>query len=385
MKKIFLLAALCAFCSCGESAESGTENATPVPDPAPQEQEEEISIPSFVKGADISWATEMEAGGRRFKKKDGSVASLPDVLKDCGFEAVRLRVWVDPYKGWSGQEDVVAMAVRAQAAGLLVMIDFHYSDFFADPSRQLIPAAWKADQANLGKMAQHVSDHTSTVLKALQAAGVKVSWIQIGNETRSGMISPTGDLNYQKKGAEFTSFVSLYNAGYDAAKAVYPDALVMPHLNNAFDASNNAWWLGQFKAQGGKMDMVALSHYPQAESKLTATEVNSQALSYIRSAISTLGVPVMIAEVGVKSQEDEATAKSVLQSFVDQARAISGCAGVFYWEPEVDGVWKPEIYNNPTLLSQYTGTRQSGTWGAYPMGAFSTDGQPLSVLDVFAE
>ena len=111
-------------------------------------------------------------------------------------------------------------------------------------------------------MSQHVADHTTEVLKALKDAGVSVNWIQIGNETRIGMLFPLGQLNYNNKGTEFAGFVKLYMAGYNAAKAVYPEALVMPHINNAFDVSHASWWFSSFKAQGGKFDMIALSHYP---------------------------------------------------------------------------------------------------------------------------
>lgn len=374
-KTLFVGVLLLAVVSCGSPD-------TPDPDPVLPE------VPSFAKGADISWASEMEAGGRTFKTKNGAAAALPDVLRDCGFNAVRLRVWVNPYKGWSGREDVVAMAKRVRAAGLHLMVDFHYSDFFADPSRQLVPQAWKADEGDLAKMALHVESHTTEVLSALRSAGVEVAWIQIGNETRGGMLYPSGDLDYDRKGAEFAGFVTLYNAGYAAAKAVYPNAFVMPHLNNAYAAQDNTWWLDNFKAQGGKMDMIALSHYPQSGEKLdgvtlTPAQMNQYALSYIRTAIATYGVPVMVSEVGVKTKANEATAKSVLQSFVDGARGISKCAGVFYWEPEVDGVWKPEIYGLPAELTRYTGTVQTA-WGPYDQGAFTSSGQPTAVLDVFA-
>jgi arabinogalactan endo-1,4-beta-galactosidase len=269
------------------------------------------------------------------------------------------------------------------------MVDFHYSDFFADPSRQKIPAAWEADKGSLDKMSQHVADHTTEVLKALKDAGVSVNWIQIGNETRIGMLFPLGQLNYNNKGTEFAGFVKLYMAGYNAAKAVYPEALVMPHINNAFDASHASWWFSSFKAQGGKFDMIALSHYPQeawdGKTQLDAATANSRAVASIRSLSGSLNVPVMVSEVGVKTPAGEATAKQLLQSFVDEIKKIKGCAGVFYWEPQVDGSWRPEVYTKPDELKRLTGQSQSGWWNAYGMGAFTTGGKPTSVMDVFAD
>lgn len=389
MKKIALLAALFAVLSCGPAAK--TDPVTPDPTPVTPETPEgpSITAPAFAKGADIGWASEMEAGGRKFVKKDGTQAALLDVLKDCGVNAIRLRVWVNPYKGWSGKEDVVAVGKKVTAAQLPLMVDFHYSDFFADPSRQKIPAAWEADKGSLDKMSQHVADHTTEVLKALKDAGVSVNWIQIGNETRIGMLFPLGQLNYNNKGTEFAGFVKLYMAGYNAAKAVYPEALVMPHINNAFDASHASWWFSSLKAQGGKFDMIALSHYPQeawdGKTQLDAATANSRAVASIRSLSGSLNVPVMVSEVGVKTPAGEAPAKQLLQSFVDEIKKIKACAGVFYWEPQVDGSWRPEVYTKPDELKRLTGQSQSGWWNAYGMGAFTTGGKPTSVMDVFAD
>ena len=251
MKRILFVAALFAAVSCGSKNN---------PDPGKPEIPEEVGTPTFAKGADISWASEMEAEGRKFRLKDGKEADLLSVLRASGINSIRLRVWVDPYKGWSGKEDVLAMARRVSEAGLALMVDFHYSDFFADPSRQQIPAAWKADKADIDKMCAHVTAHTKEVLEALKAAGVTVNWVQVGNETRSGMLFGSGDLVWANKGSEFASYVKLSNAGYDAVKAVYPYAMVMPHLNNAFDASGNEWWVSSFKTQGGKFDALAFSH-----------------------------------------------------------------------------------------------------------------------------
>ena len=384
MKKTAFLAALLAFLSCGSSVKPSPE---PEPEPAPSDV--------FARGADISWASEMEAGGRSFKKKDGTVAPLLEVLKDCGFNAIRLRVWVNPYGGWSGREDVLNVARKVKAAGMALMIDFHYSDFFADPSRQLVPSAWKADVSDPEKMAAHVSGHTRDVLAALKSAGVEVKWVQIGNETREGMLYPAGQAVWKNERIDLANFVRLYNAGYEAAKSVYPSAYVMPHLNSAFFSASygNPMWLEDFKAKGGKFDMIAFSHYPQYESKmwidgkeksLTPAEVNQYALAYIKKVMADYGVPVMIAETGVRTQASESTAKSLLKSFMDEVRNLDQCAGVFYWEPEVDGTWKPEIYSKPAELAKYTGTPQTRPWNAYDQGAFTPAGAPTSVLDVFA-
>lgn len=384
-KLLFMAAFFAAFaCACGSKVDP-TPDPDPEPGPGPEPVPEVVPVqtPAFAKGADIGWASEMEAGGRKFQKKDGTQASLLEVLQDCGINAIRLRVWIDPYKGWSGKEDVLAVAKKVTAAGLALMVDFHYSDFFADPGRQQIPAAWAADKDDLVKMCQHVKDHTTEVLQALKDNDVTVNWIQIGNETRNGMMWPTGQLWTDSGDIPDgrKHFAQLYNAGYDASKALYPSALVMPHLNNAFEDNN--WWFQQIKAAGGKFDAIALSHYPQTENNYTAAQVNQKAVDQCKKLYSTYKIPVIISEVGVKTPAGETEAKNVLESFMTEIRKVDGVTGVFYWEPEVDGSWKPAVYTDRSAIQKYTG--KSETWNAYNMGAFTSAGKPTSVMDVFAD
>ena len=356
-KQILLLAAAMVLFSCEKSPKGSTYD---------------VPTPSFARGADVSWVSEMEDGGKTFKTKSGSQADIFESLASCGINSIRLRVWVKPSGGWSGKADVVALAERAAKAGMALMIDFHYSDFFADPGTQTIPADWAADKGDITKMCDHVKDHTTDVLKAIKAKGVSPAWIQIGNETRNGMLWPVGQLWGSDQAGGWEKFARLYKAGYYAAKEVFPNAKVMPHVNNAY--ADNAWWFTSLKEQGGTFDMIALSHYPQAESKMTPSEYNTAAIANIKALNASFRVPVMISEVGVKTPDGEAAAKAVLKEFMDAVKKLpaSTCAGVFYWEPEVYDWWKPAIYT-------------SKGWNAYGMGAYLSGGRPSSVMDVFAE
>ena len=386
------LMAAAALWSCGGTDTPPAVDPGPV-DPTPTTPvTPAVQTPAFAKGADISWVTEMESAGIKFYKKDGTQADILTVLKDCGMNAIRLRVWVKPYQGWSGKEDVVALAGRVQSAGMSLMVDFHYSDFFADPSRQQVPEDWKADVSDLTKMCEHVSAHTTEVLQALKTAGVTVAWVQIGNETRNGMLSPSGDAVWANGQINLTNFVKLYNAGYDAAKAVYPSANVMPHLDNAYLSASygNPMWLDDFKAKGAKFDMIAFSHYPQNTSKmwigssevsLSPAQVNSYALAYIKTAASAYGVPVIVSEVGV--QPSLSGSADLLKSFMSELKKTNGCAGIFYWEPEVYGGWAPAVYKDADAIYRYTGKRE--TWGSYNQAAFSSNGRPSAILDAFSD
>ena len=372
MKRISLFILLTSvLIACG-----GNDPDDPVIDPVLP-----VTTPSFAKGADISWVSEMEKGGKQFRQEDGTAADIFDVLKEKGINSIRLRVWVDPYNGWSGKDDVVALATRAAKAGMALMVDFHYSDFFADPSRQTVPAAWEAGKNDLDKMAKHVSDHTAGVLTALKQAGVTPAWVQVGNETRNGMLWPAGQL-WTSSGDipnGRANFAQLLNAGYEAAKGVFPGIQVLVHLNNAYD--ENAWWFEQVRTAGGKFDAIALSHYPQAETQFTAQQYNAKAITQIKALISKFNLPVIISEVGVKTNANETLAAQVLSEFMTEAKKIDKCAGVFYWEPEVYGGWKPAVYGNADQIQKYTGKKE--TWGAYDMGAFMADGKASGVMDAF--
>jgi len=326
--------------------------------------------------------TEMEKDGKKFKNSKGNEAGLLSVLSEVGMNAVRLRVWVNPDGDWCAKKDVVDKAKRAKEAGMDVMIDFHYSDFFADPGRQLKPSAWK--DLNLSETASKVSDHTKEILTALKDAGVTPKWVQVGNETNGGMIWDTGKIDWDKSGSDrYANYVKVSNAGYDAVKQVFPDASVIVHIANAFEAGDyDGWFFKEFKEAGGKFDIVGLSHYPMDNLKkdgkpISWKEANTLAISSIKTIAKKQSCKVMICEVGVKiAQLTEAT--SCMKDFMDKAKAAEECIGVFYWEPEVYGGWKPAIYKD---VSKYVPGEKE--WNAYDMGAFNSDGSASTILDAF--
>ena len=348
----------------------------------PGNQEPEATT-DFVRGADISWYTEMKADGKKFYSAEGTAMECPELMRSIGMNAIRLRVWVNPERkgvgAYSNAEDVLAKAKACHAAGLNLMIDFHFSDWWADPSRQDMPLDWQG--LTQEELRTKVADHVRSVLSAIKQAGVPVAWVQVGNETRNGMLHPTGQLWDNNGGGNLPDgwkhFTALYMAGYNAAKAVCPTALVMPHLNTASKVADNNWWLDEFRKAGGKMDALALSHYPQADGTATTPEaVNKQALLYIKQAAKAYGVPVVVSEFGVKTQADVTTATRLASDFMAGCKEMGTdvCAGVFYWEPEVWGQWRPASY-----------TSYFDNWSAYDMGAFNAAGRPTSVLNSWAQ
>lgn len=285
-------------------------------------------------------------------------------LREMGMNAVRLRVWVNHTTGWSNKEDMLSLAKRAAQQGQRIMIDIHYSDFFADPSHQTIPAAWQ--NYDYETMLEAVREHTLDVLYTLKEAGIKPEWVQIGNETPNGMLWPMGKVN--KEEGEWAHYAGFTAMGYKSAKEAFPDINVIVHVDNAYEQRD--WFWTQMAAHGGKWDMIGLSHYPMMSAwngGKTWQEMNELAEANIRRLISQWHCPVMIAEIGMFA--NDTLSATVMADFVERAQAIDSCAGIFYWEPECYGNWRPAEY---IPLG----------WGSYDMGAFTKEGKPSEVMEI---
>ena len=360
MKNIFgkamLLASALLFSITGTSC-SNDDNTTP-------EQPKAYDMSGFAKGADVSWLTEMEGDGVKFYDANGKAQECLHLLRDLGTNSIRLRVWVNPDGGWCAKDDVVAKAWRAQQLGYRIMIDFHYSDTWADPGNQKTPAAWQGKNAE--QMKQAVADHTTDVLSALKARGVEnVEWVQVGNETRDGMLfnsdnAVTGQVS--KNAANFAAYV---NAGYDAVKAIYPEAKVIVHIDEGNNLGRYTGIFDKLKDNGGKWDVIGMSLYPEDNNWQTLTD---DCLSNIKTLSEKYNCDVVVSEIGMWWGSDQAA--PMMKKMVDGCKAIPTCEGIFYWEPEVYNNWKPANY---TALG----------WSAYTKGAFDNSGKPTAVFDAY--
>ena len=331
----------------------------------------------FVRGADVSWCSEMEASGMRFYDVKGHPTDIFEVMQQIGLNAIRLRVWVNPelvYGAWNDKADVLAKARRAHAQGLDLLIDFHYSDYFADPGRQTKPIAWQ--NMSMDELKDAVAAHTKDVLQALKDEGIEPKWVQVGNETIAGMIWEEGRINWNATGtARWGNYVALSNAGYYAVKEVLPEALVIVHFPNAVDDAVSSF--REFKSNGGKFDMIGLSHYPDYNNW---SDENTKAANNLQKLYVNFRKPVMIVETGFSSY-DETRAAQAMTDLFEKMQAKAGCYGILYWEPEVYGGW------NPRML-QDDGTWTEATKGVYGKkvvshGAFTQYGRPAAALKVF--
>ena len=334
------------------------------PEPEPETPATELG---FAKGADISWVTQMEGDGQKFYNASGKEMECTALMKELGFNAIRLRVWVDPDGGWCGKDDVVIKAKRAQELGMRVMIDFHYSDSWADPSKQVTPSAWAS--YDLEKLIEAVSAHTTDVLQALKDAGVSVEWIQTGNEVNGGMLHPLGKV----EGRTYENFVRLARAGRVAARKIYPDVKTILHVSNGHDEGLFDWFFNLMKLGAADYDIIGMSLYPTwwENNGWCDWKVNAdKCLANIKTVSSKYGKPVMICEFGMPVWEPQMS-KEAAQYMLDEAQKIEKCLGFFWWEPQTDGTWKPSSY---LALG----------WSAYDKGAFN-NGKATVALDPFKE
>jgi len=304
----------------------------------------------FANGADIGWLSQMEAQGYVFKDNSGIQKNCLEILKEKGINALRFRIWVNPKNGYCGKKDVAFMAHRADSMGFKVMLDFHLSDTWADPSHQIKPAAWANHSVN--QLFTDVYSHVYDVVDTLKTIGVIPAWVQIGNETNDGTLWEDG-----RATSHMNNFASIIKSGYDAVKAVDSTIQVIVHLSNGNDDAMFRWMFDGLKNNGAKWDIIGMSVYPYWVNLSWAVD-DSLALITMKDMIARYNTKVMVVETGYLYNQPE-TAKNFLIDLIAKTKSVGGL-GVFYWEPE--------SYN----------------WQGYQLGAWDpVTKQPTVALDAF--
>jgi beta-galactosidase len=311
---------------------------------------------TFWLGADISGTTDLEARKVQLFNAKGEPRECTELMHELGLNAVRLRVWVNPKDGLCNKEDVVKMALRAKKWGMAVMIDFHYSDWWADPGQQNIPAAWT--EMNYEQMKQALADHTRDVLRAINQAGVDVRWVQVGNETTNGFLWPMG-----RAQEHMDQYAGLTDAGYGAVKEVFPRAEVIVHLDGAFDPKRYDFIFDGLEKYKARYDIIGLSVYPYWDIRGKHTQSWQETVEKATANINRLWEkyhkPMLVVETGAEASKP-IEGKQIIAAIIDMAKNKVGghCQGVFYWAPETDG--------------------------PYRLGAFQNN-QPTAIMDAFTE
>jgi arabinogalactan endo-1,4-beta-galactosidase len=227
-----------------------------------------------VRGADLSFTLQELAAGNHFSDH-GRVRPVEEILARHGANWSRLRLWVDPPQGYSDLHTTIAMARRAKRAGLKVLLDLHYSDFWADPGHQTTPAAWAGQ--DLATLAETVRAYTRTTLRQFAEAGVPVDMVQVGNEITAGMLWPVGRL-YTDDGAQhWTEFTTLLKAGIRGAREASTrrnPITVMVHIDRGGDNGGSTWFFDHVLAAGVEFDVIGESYYPFWHGSLDALQAN---------------------------------------------------------------------------------------------------------------
>jgi hypothetical protein len=213
-------------------------------------------------GADISFLPQMEDQGRKFYEIGKEIDAI-ELLKEHGFNYIRLRIFVSPAnekgyapgKGYCGLSYTLSMARRVRQAGMKLLLDFHYSDYWADPQQQNKPQAWSSLDFN--SLKDSVRSYTTYVLQALKKQGTSPAMVQVGNEINHGILWPDGHISHPDQ------LAALLAAGAEGVEAVDPSVPVMMHLALGGQNDEAVFWLDNMIARGVRFDVIGLSYYPR--------------------------------------------------------------------------------------------------------------------------
>lgn len=247
----------------------------------------------WVKGMDLSSLLEVEKCGGRFYDH-GICRDAMDILKDYGMNLVRLRLWNHPFAedgtsygaGGSDIETTLALAKRAKEKGIGWLLNFHYSDCWADPQKQTLPKAWR--NLDVAGLEQAVYEYTSEVLRRCEREGVRPEMVAVGNEVTNGLLWPWG------KAPDFSGIVRFINAGIRAVREAPGGIPVMIHLDNGGCNELYRYWFDRYMGNGGAdFDCIGLSYYPfwHGTLEMLRDNMNDIALRY--------GKDLVVAEVSM--------------------------------------------------------------------------------------
>ncbi|MNX76293.1 Arabinogalactan endo-1,4-beta-galactosidase precursor [compost metagenome] len=246
------------------------------------------------------------------------------------------------------------MAVRAQKMGMRIMINFHYSDSWADPGKQNKPAAWA--KHSFPELLTDVYQHTYDVLQLLKKAGVTPEWVQVGNEIPGGMLWPEG------KTDNFNQLAQLLNKGYEATKAIDPKIKVIVHLDEGNKSEKFRWFFDKATENKVQYDVIGLSYYPywiKTDYQSTILDLENN----LKDMASRYNKEVMVVEVGGDYTLVQNT-KEMLEATIKAVKSVpdNKGLGVIYWEPQGEK-----------------------SWSGYQLNAWLPDGKPSPALDAFKE
>jgi beta-galactosidase len=298
-----------------------------------------------ILGADISFLPQMEARGIKFSDK-GVQKDVLEILKDHGFNYIRLRLFADPAndsgyspkKGFCDLPHTLQMAKRIKKAGMKFLLDFHYSDTWADPGKQFKPKAW--EELDFNQLAKKVFDYTTNALQALKAQGTLPDMVQTGNEINHGILWPTGNVQH------LDSLAILLNAGMGAVKKVDPSIITLLHIALGGQNDESEFFLDNMISRGVSFDVIGESYYLKWHGTLQDLQSNLNALH------KKYHKPVIVAEYSQLKKEVNKIAFSIPGNQMK---------GTFIWEPlntwesvfDKDGKSNEHLYEYDEIKNEY--------------------------------
>ena len=365
--------------------------------------------PQFILGMDASAVPSLEAGGVQYYNKEGQAQDVFGILADAGINYIRVRVWNDPFdengNGYGGGNcdirNAVEIGKRATRYGMKLMVDFHYSDFWADPGKQMVPKAWEG--MNIEEKTDALYRFTCDSLKKLKEAKVQVGMVQLGNETNGGL---AGEIQWE-------NMAKLFSAGAKAVRDTLPGTLVAVHFTNPEKPGAYAYYSKQLAQYQVDYDVFATSYYPMWHGSL-------ENLQKVLTAVSeSYGKKVLVAETAhAYTPEDldfhpntvtpdsqtpyPMTLEGQTAWVREVANAVSqiGGMGVFYWEGTWISAGGSTYEENKKLweahgsgwASSYAGSYDPKDAGKYFGGCavenqafFDSRGRVLDSIGVFAQ
>ena len=326
----------------------------------------------FYNGADISEVQEYERNNTKFYDVDGKESDIFTILKNHGFNSIRLRTFVSPKakygyaasgcghdsEAYGDKDHVVAFAKKVRAAGMGLLVDIHYSDVWADPGKQIIPERWR-NVNNANAMADSVYAYTKDLMLALKNAGATPDMVQIGNETTPGILihkpnnntdcwgngvdkaatSVNGDMGTAAGKANAARY---FNAGIKAVKEVSPTTKTVLHIERIRKEETVKWWMGvifdDYKIPADVMGFSAYTAYGDGTPDKWKNLFNTITTKYSK-------LEFIVAEYNGGDSDNHYNFDKSRQKTRESVREMNRWIGSFFWEPTIGGAWGSGLFD----------------------------------------
>ena len=326
----------------------------------------------FFNGADISEVQEYERNNTKFYDVDGKERDIFTILKNHGFNSIRLRTFVSPKakygyaasgcghdaEAYGDKDHVVAYAKKVKAAGMGLLVDIHYSDVWADPGKQIIPERWRGVN-NANAMADSVYAYTKDLMLALKNAGATPDMVQVGNETTPGILihkpnsktdcwgngvdkaatSVNGDMGTAAGKANAAKY---FNAGIKAVKEVSPTTKTVLHIERIRQANTVTWWMGvifdDYKVPADVMGFSAYTAYGDGTPDNWKNLFNTVTTKYSK-------LEFIVAEYNGGDSDNHYKFDGSRKKTREMISGMNRWIGTFFWEPTIGGAWGAGLFD----------------------------------------